>query len=183
MFPPHIKRLPDGGGQGGRVQRGPLPAVVQESGGAGPRNLRLLAAFQHRLAINVNTENTGTRRRGHVRCEVTQEAPRLRGTGPGGRGGGKPRDPPSGQICCGRTTIVSVKFPRSPLFLYLRLFLEVCASTSASWIMNSACGFVALLRVEIRYVRKRFVLFHSNLERTHTDQKRQTQTHIHMHLD
>lgn len=58
LCPPHIQRLPDGGGQGGRVQRRPLPAVVQESGGAGPRNLRLLAAFQHRLAVNVNTEHT-----------------------------------------------------------------------------------------------------------------------------
>lgn len=49
--PPRFKRLPDGGGQGGRVQRWSLPAVVQESGGAGPRHLHLLAAFQHRLAV------------------------------------------------------------------------------------------------------------------------------------
>lgn len=64
-----------------------------------------------------------------------------------------------------------MEFPPSRLFVYLLLFSEVCASTSPSRIMNSACGFVDLLRVEIRYVRKWFVLFHSNPDRTHTDQK------------
>lgn len=80
-FPPHFKRLPDGGGQGGRVQRRSLPAVVQESGGAGSRNLRLLAAFQHRLAVN-HTANTLDRqqpepvpRTSPSWCEMMQEVP------------------------------------------------------------------------------------------------------------
>lgn len=129
----------------------------------------------------MNTENTpDTQRQGRVGCEVTQEAPRLRGTDPGGRGGESYETHRQVRSFVDAQLSFLSSFHGPPLFLYLRLFLEVCASTSSSWIMNSARGFVALLRVEIRYVRRSFVLFHSNLERTHTDQKRQTQTHMHL---
>lgn len=112
--------------------------MVQESGGAGPRHLHLLAAFQHRLAVKVNTENSlDTDRRpehpevvphcSRLWCDAVQKAPVLRVTDPSGRVGEKLKTHHEVRSFVKRTNMVLIEFP-SPSFLYMCCGFWRCAS-------------------------------------------------------
>lgn len=202
LLPVCFKRLPDCRRQRGGVQRRSLSSVVQESSRTSSWHLCLLSTFQHRLVVHLNfwkmiNQSTWQNQMFFIVIGKPQGCCKITKKGRNTLTYYKVfQDKLTDcQILRQRYMVIydtkgflnilhPLFFPLLPIF---GRFLSPCIPASPSSHINSgpcSCGKDWLLWVEIRYFRKRFSPFHSDLARTHnyTLTKRYTCTRTHRHL-